>query len=432
MPRVQLRNHKVHYQQTGNGPDVVLIHGLSCSIAFWWFHVAEHLAHNHRVTAIDLRGHGVSGMTEAGYRAVDLAGDMAALLDHLDVSRAHVVGHSFGGAVSAALAAERPDLVAELTLADAWLPSLQPIAPLQGGAEWAATRARAEVRGIKIDAHLPMVVRGLFSELLDEIDFLDSDHDDDTVYRGPDHWEQGARVAASGSAGGGGWRGARFGALWSRGGTGAGGLRAGQGGPASGFFRRGLGTGQGVQMAPPAPQPAPPRVDRMTPDAREARRQALQGALLMTGTPGQPSQAMRRWHELMHTTHARTEFLDTTGIEAPALRDIRGNVRLVYGARSAYRPTADALQDLLPRARLQIVPRASHYFPLLRPQALLRALEDRFEPREVPAKPRLRLIVQRKEAFLPNSGLTTATLGSAVLSDDAAPLRAPETGGPRG
>ncbi|MBD3765592.1 MAG: alpha/beta fold hydrolase, partial [Rhodobacterales bacterium] len=234
MPRVQLRNHKVHYQQTGHGPDVVLIHGLSCNIAFWWFHVAEHLAHSRRVTAIDLRGHGFSGMTDTGYRAVDLAADVAALLDHLDVAGAHVVGHSFGGAVAAALAAERPDLVAELTLADAWLPSLQPVPPLQGSAEWAATRARAEARGIQIDPALPLVVRGLFSELLDEIDFLAGDHDDHAIHQGPGHWEVGAGAVGTGAGVAG--RGSRLGRFWPAGGAG---LRGGWGAATPRFLRRG-------------------------------------------------------------------------------------------------------------------------------------------------------------------------------------------------
>ena len=444
MPRVQLRNHKVHYQQTGQGPDIVLIHGLSCNIAFWWFHVAAHLAHSHRVTAIDLRGHGFSGMTETGYRAVDLAGDVAALLEHLDLRRTHVIGHSYGGAVSASLAAERPDLVAELTLADAWLPSLQPIPPIQGVAEWAATRARAEARGIEIDAHLPLVVRGLFSELLDEIDFLASDHDEHALHRGADHWEDGARPP--GAAQPGGWRGSRIAGLWAGAGTRAGlaaGLGAGVGaGGGPRFLRRGAAGG-------PMQPSAAPRIDRMTAEARAARRQALQGALMMTGSPGQPSQAVRRWHDLMHDSHARTEFLDVTGIEAPALRDIRGDVRLVYGARSAYRPTADALQDLLPRARLQIVPRASHYFPLLRPQALLRALEDRFEPtalRGKPNAPRLRLIAARKEVPVPAPNLTgppltptpltptllnAATLTAGPPSDVPVLARVTEKGAPR-
>lgn len=129
MPRITLRNHKVHFQQMGSGPDIVLIHGLSCHIAFWWFHVAPHLSKTHRVTAVDLRGHGFTGMTESGYRPCDLAADVEALLAHLGVAKARILGHSFGGAVASALTTLQPDCVSELILADAWLPSLQPVPP---------------------------------------------------------------------------------------------------------------------------------------------------------------------------------------------------------------------------------------------------------------------------------------------------------------
>ena len=118
MPRVKLRDNTMHYQQIGSGPDVILIHGLFCSIAFWWFRVAPALAEHHRVTALDLRGHGFSGISPDRYRAVDLAKDVVALMDHLKIDRAHVIGHSFGGAVGVALASTRPERISQLTLAD--------------------------------------------------------------------------------------------------------------------------------------------------------------------------------------------------------------------------------------------------------------------------------------------------------------------------
>jgi pimeloyl-ACP methyl ester carboxylesterase len=101
----------------------------------------------------------------------------------------------------------------------------------------------------------------------------------------------------------------------------------------------------------------------------------LQRAMLMTGKPGESSLAVRRWQELMRWTNARMEYLDTTGIDADALGDISAPVRLVYGARSLYRPSALKMKKLLPQAHLRIVPRAGHCFPLLRPQGLLEAME---------------------------------------------------------
>lgn len=162
MPRVQLNDVTIHFQQIGRGPDIVLIHGLFCNLAFWWFAAAPRLAEHHRVTALDLRGHGFSGMPPRGYRAVDLAGDVVRLLDHLGIIQAHVIGHSFGGAVAAALAARAPERVARLTLADAWIPSLQPEPPL--GDPPARLQAMAEAVSDE-DAELPRVIRGFLTEV---------------------------------------------------------------------------------------------------------------------------------------------------------------------------------------------------------------------------------------------------------------------------
>lgn len=127
MPRIPIRNNVTHYQESGRGPALILLHGLFCNIGFWWFHFAPLLAENHRVVAVDLRGHGLSGMPSDAYRAVDMAEDIVALMDRLALSEAHVVGHSFGGAVALALAAHHQNMVLKLTLADAWIPALQPL-----------------------------------------------------------------------------------------------------------------------------------------------------------------------------------------------------------------------------------------------------------------------------------------------------------------
>src|SRR5262245_8041617 len=79
---------------------VVLIHGLASSLAFWYFRIAPDLARQHRVVMLDLRGHGRSSMPATGYAGAAMAADLHALLDHLAVERAHVIGHSFGGNVA--------------------------------------------------------------------------------------------------------------------------------------------------------------------------------------------------------------------------------------------------------------------------------------------------------------------------------------------
>jgi pimeloyl-ACP methyl ester carboxylesterase len=431
MPRISLRDHKVHYQQTGTGPDVVLIHGLSCNIAFWWFHVAQQLALTHRVTAVDLRGHGFSGMTETGYRACDLADDVSALLDHLNISNAHVLAHSFGGAVATALTAARPDLVAELTLAEAWLPSLQPVPPIPGAHEWSTTRARAESAGIEIDPHLPLVVRALFSELLDEDEFQSEKKDgwqhvpsDNFGWEDPMPGASGFRESAAGPS-------QMTGNFWQRPGAGSGrGFWANRGGR---WFGRRAEMAQNPSPLAATATSAPRDQDR----ADGKPNAALSGALLMAGGPGKPSQGIRRWQELMSRTHARTEFLDVTAIEEPTLKGIRAPVRLVYGARSQYRQTAEALETLLPQSKLQIIPRAAHYFPLLRPQALLQALSEPIEPVSRSggslvkllgkSNPKLRLIASRM-----SSGSGSAVQFAAKLDTDPSEVTfPPATGTPR-
>lgn len=161
MPRAVIRENPTHFQQTGSGPAIVLIHGLFCNIGFWWFGAAPLLSHGNRVIAFDLRGHGLSGMPATGYRAVDIAADGVALIDHLGLEQVHVLGHSFGGAVALAIAAHHPEAVSEVTLADAWIPALQPLPRAQ--------RIRAEgqaVAGTDRPA-LPQVVHGFMEEVAD-------------------------------------------------------------------------------------------------------------------------------------------------------------------------------------------------------------------------------------------------------------------------
>ncbi len=107
---------RLFVQDIGSGSPVVLVAGFGLTHALWDRQVRI-LAHaGHRVIAIDLRGHGKSDKPLDAYRVVDLAADLAAVLDSQDIHDATVVGHSFGGQVCFALAAERPDLVARLVL----------------------------------------------------------------------------------------------------------------------------------------------------------------------------------------------------------------------------------------------------------------------------------------------------------------------------
>ena len=165
MPRVELNGVNVHYQQAGRGPDLVMIHGLFSNLAFWYLTVLPVLARDFRVTVYDLRGHGYSAMPKQGYTSFDLAGDLHALLNHLDVERAHIVGHSFGGAVALHYALLHPERVASLTEADGQVPSLQQPLPARNAVRWKRAAARLRRAGFDVPDDLPVVAFGFLEEL---------------------------------------------------------------------------------------------------------------------------------------------------------------------------------------------------------------------------------------------------------------------------
>lgn len=100
-----------------NGSPIVLVHCFTCSIN-WWDAMIPLLAREHRVIAMDLRGHGGSEKPTDGYSMPEQADLVAEALGRLGVREAEVVGHSLGGPVSIALAEQSPELVDRLVIID--------------------------------------------------------------------------------------------------------------------------------------------------------------------------------------------------------------------------------------------------------------------------------------------------------------------------
>ncbi len=101
MPRVTVGREnsadiEIHYEDHGAGQPVVLIHGYPLSGRAWDRQVPVLLAAGHRVITYDRRGFGQSSQPAAGYDYDTFAADLAALLDHLDLWDAVLVGHSMG------------------------------------------------------------------------------------------------------------------------------------------------------------------------------------------------------------------------------------------------------------------------------------------------------------------------------------------------
>jgi pimeloyl-ACP methyl ester carboxylesterase len=130
LPHVNANGVNFHYQQAGHGPDVVLLHAVTSNVAVWLFiNLIDTLAQDYRVTAYDLRGHGLSETTQAGYTSAEMAADFAAIHEALGLERAYLVGHSFGAVVALHAALLYPDRVAGLILSDPYFPGLAAVEP---------------------------------------------------------------------------------------------------------------------------------------------------------------------------------------------------------------------------------------------------------------------------------------------------------------
>ena len=111
-------HEELHHVDLGDGPSVVLIHGLASNLHLW-DGVAWRLREaGHRVVACDLRGHGLSPKPDGPYDVATVAGDVEALIERLGLGACLLAGQSYGGTVAMQLAAERPDLAAAVVCVD--------------------------------------------------------------------------------------------------------------------------------------------------------------------------------------------------------------------------------------------------------------------------------------------------------------------------
>jgi pimeloyl-ACP methyl ester carboxylesterase len=111
----------------GAGAPVVLLHGLAGD-SDEWAETAERLRERHRVVALDARGHGRSERLPADVSRAAHVADVAFVIEQLGLAPVALIGQSLGGNTAMLVAAERPDLVASLVLAEAG-PAEDPAAP---------------------------------------------------------------------------------------------------------------------------------------------------------------------------------------------------------------------------------------------------------------------------------------------------------------
>lgn len=121
MPYADFKDFKLHYEDyPAREPDgqrlpIVMLHGFTIDHRMW---VADavYFSQWYRVILPDFKGHGLSDAPESGYSRAHRVEDMAGLLDHLKIDKAHLVGLSMGGTTAIGMALKHPDRLASLTL----------------------------------------------------------------------------------------------------------------------------------------------------------------------------------------------------------------------------------------------------------------------------------------------------------------------------
>jgi pimeloyl-ACP methyl ester carboxylesterase len=116
MPSIDAGGTELHYTRAGAGEPMLFIQGMSATHLTWGRPFLEPLEESFECIVFDNRGMGLSGPAKMPFEIVDLAGDVLALLDALELERAHVVGISMGGMVAQELALAHPERVRSLTL----------------------------------------------------------------------------------------------------------------------------------------------------------------------------------------------------------------------------------------------------------------------------------------------------------------------------
>lgn len=108
---------ETHYVAAGEGPPLLLFHGLGASVITWRDNF-DALAERFKVYAIDLPGHGDTDKPDYSYDPYDMIDYIASLVKTLELERPAMIGNSIGGGVALMLALRQPDLVSSLVLVD--------------------------------------------------------------------------------------------------------------------------------------------------------------------------------------------------------------------------------------------------------------------------------------------------------------------------
>jgi pimeloyl-ACP methyl ester carboxylesterase len=150
MPRATLHGVDISYEVTGQGEPVLLVPASWWPSNAWNVAAVPLLSRRYKTITMDCRGTGGSSKPKDGYTVAQFAGDCIALLDHLGVSRCHAVGFALGGQIVQAMAIERPDLIATVTIAAAGAGAKT----LEGGPRSLSPNTEQEIRALGFERYI--------------------------------------------------------------------------------------------------------------------------------------------------------------------------------------------------------------------------------------------------------------------------------------
>jgi len=116
MPIAKINGINLYYEVHGSGPALVFLHGSGGNHAIWWQQV-RYFSQRYKVVTLDLRGFGRSDDVEGGPDCLDFPDDVMALMDHLKIDKAAVLGQSIGGTSCLRLAVQHPGRISAVVLA---------------------------------------------------------------------------------------------------------------------------------------------------------------------------------------------------------------------------------------------------------------------------------------------------------------------------
>jgi aminoacrylate hydrolase len=119
MPRMSIGDCSLYVERHGEGFPVFLISGLSGQASYWQSQIPA-FSREFGLVLHDHRGVGQSDHVKMSYTVDKMAADVVALMDALEIEKAHIVGHSTGGAIAQVLAIEHPKRVEALVITASW------------------------------------------------------------------------------------------------------------------------------------------------------------------------------------------------------------------------------------------------------------------------------------------------------------------------